>query len=421
MPTAKKILEDARARGVRIVDFKHTDWGGRLRHVSYSIDSLDSESLKRGVSAGAGCDDRWIPDLSTACPDPFPGVPTLSLLAQPEGKPGPRDVLQSVVRGLPGQLGGLQAVWGARIGFHLLDHVEFDSHPGSQRHHFESAEAGGFGGRGEIPGLGHKIRARQGRGVTAPMDTLQDFRSELLLTLRETGVPIRSHGHGTGASGQCWMELEETDPLTLADRLNWLKYVVKNTAHAHGRSATFLPMPFEGESGVGVDLSCSFKHVGTRGARAGAKKGNPIEGWCHGLERHAMSLRAWCNPLANSHSRLHALPDLGVSTLHDKGTDALVLVGPDASGNLYLSFLALALAGMDGLSPRPSSADRKWDLGFISLESTYQALKSDRMYLEVPGGMPVEWVDRRLEEISARVCRLASVPHPRELGEDYSC
>src|SRR4029078_1661064 len=91
--------------------------------------------------------------------------------------------------------------------------------------------------------LGYKIRYKEGYFPVSPMDQYQDLRSEMMLTLEEVGIPIEVQHHEVGTAGQAEIDMRFDTLATMADKLMLYKYVVKNVAHAAGKSVTFMHTP----------------------------------------------------------------------------------------------------------------------------------------------------------------------------------
>src|SRR5690606_7068141 len=85
-----------------------------------------------------------------------------------------------------------------------------------------------------------------------PSDSLQDIRSEMVLKLMEVGVPVEIHHHEVATAGQCEIDMRFGPMTRMADNLLWYKYIIKNVAKRHGKSATFMPKPLYGDNGSGM-------------------------------------------------------------------------------------------------------------------------------------------------------------------------
>src|SRR5258707_848232 len=117
-------------------------------------------------------------------------------------------------------------------------------------YHRDSIEGEWNRGRKEVAGnSGYKIRDKEGYFPVPPVDTLQDLRSEIMLTLLECGVDVESQHHEIASGGQCEIDMKYQPLVRMADNLLLYKYVVKNVAARHGKTATFMPKPLWNDNG----------------------------------------------------------------------------------------------------------------------------------------------------------------------------
>src|SRR6185295_7592216 len=116
------------------------------------------------------------------------------------------------------------------------------------------ADTAYYGPEAEFSGsnLGYRIRPKEGYVPCAPTDSLVDLRSEISLTLGKCGVTVECHHHEVATAGQCEIDFRYSTLLGTADNLQIFKYVVRNTAHQYGKSATFMPKPLYGDNGSGM-------------------------------------------------------------------------------------------------------------------------------------------------------------------------
>src|SRR4029079_16865179 len=95
---------------------------------------------------------------------------------------------------------------------------------------------------------------------------------------------------------------------SMADNLMWFKYVVKNVARRHGKSATFMPKPLYGDNGSGMHLHHSFWKEGKPLFAGDGYAGlSDIGLWyIGGILKHAKSLRGLPKP--TNHNQPPLLP-----------------------------------------------------------------------------------------------------------------
>ena len=102
-----------------------------------------------------------------------------------------------------------------------------------------------------MPNLGYKIRHKEGYFPVAPADTQQDIRTEMCLVMEELGVQIERQHHEVATAGQAEIDYRFDTLVRAADTMMVYKYVVKNVARKHGKTACFMPKPLFGDNGSG--------------------------------------------------------------------------------------------------------------------------------------------------------------------------
>ncbi|HKI39172.1 MAG TPA: type I glutamate--ammonia ligase, partial [Mycobacterium sp.] len=171
-----------------------------------------------------------------------------------------------------------------------------------------------------------------------------------------------------GTAGQAEIDIRFAPLLKMADNLMLYKYVVKSVARAAGKTVTFMPKPLFGDNGSGMHCHQSLWQDGVPlmyDATGYAGLSDTARHYIGGLLYHAPSLLAFTNPTVNSYKRLvpgyEAPINLVYSQRNRSACVRIPITGdnpkskrlefrcPDSSGNPYLSFAAMLMAGLDGI------------------------------------------------------------------------
>ncbi|MGA9690118.1 MAG: type I glutamate--ammonia ligase, partial [Pseudonocardiaceae bacterium] len=174
--------------------------------------------------------------------------------------------------------------------------------------------------------------------------------------------------HEVGTAGQAEINYRYNTLLHAADDLQLYKYIIKNTAWAAGKTVTFMPKPLFGDNGSGMHTHQSLWTDGKPLFHDESGYGGLSDLGRHyigGILHHAPSLLAFTNPTVNSYHRLvpgyEAPVNLVYSQRNRSACIRIPITGnnpkakriefrcPDASGNPYLAFSAMMMAGLDGI------------------------------------------------------------------------
>ena len=226
-------------------------------------------------------------------------------------------------------------------------------------------------GRDEQPNLGYKPRHKEGYFPVPPHDSLQDVRSQMILKMIETGIPIEVHHHEVATAGQNEIDIRYSPLVKMADHCMMYKYIVKNMARDFGMVATFMPKPLFGDNGSGMHTHQSLWKNGKNlffDAKGYGMISETAKYYIGGLLKHANALMAFCAPSTNSYKRLvpgYEAPVNLVYSLRNRSaavripmysenpkTKRIEFRPPDPMCNPYLSFSALLMAGIDGVKKK---------------------------------------------------------------------
>ena len=391
-PTPDGVRRFIAENGIRWIDVRFTDVPGTEQHLSVPAAAFDEDAMTEGLAFDGSSisgftsveksDMLLLPDLTTAYIDPFVDSTTLNVqffvhdprTRQPFSR-DPRNVARKAEEFLVSTGVADTCYFGAEAEFYIFDSVRFDSTSNSSFHIVDSEEGWWNTGKLTDPdgtiNLGHKVRQKRGYFPTAPYDHLQNLRNTMADNLIDLGFEVERAHHEMGSGGQQEINYRFSTLLHAADDLQTFKYVIKNTAKAHNKSATFMPKPLAGDGGSGMHIHQSLWKDGAPLFYDESGYGGLSDMARHyigGLLKHAPSVLAFTNPTMNSYHRLvpgfEAPTNLVYSAENRSAAIRIPATGaspkakriefraPDPSGNPYLAFTAAMMAGLDGVLKR---------------------------------------------------------------------
>lgn len=198
-----------------------------------------------------------------------------------------------------------------------------------------------------------------------PLDLGENARRDMVLTLEELGIGVKSSFHEV-ASGQHELDFLPAPALQSADQIMTFKFAVRMIAKRHGLHATFMPKPKTGVHGSGMHLHFSLEKDGRDLFRDDTDPmglSSDAYYFIGGIMEHIQGITAISNPLVNSYKRL--VPGFGapvyvawsvrnrsslirIPDAHD-GLTRIELRSPDPSANPYLVLAVCLAAGLDGI------------------------------------------------------------------------
>ena len=78
--------------------------------------------------------------------------------------------------------------------------------------------------------------------------------------MQKVGIVVEAHHHEVGTAGQAEIDMQFAPLLEMSDRFMWYKYIVKNVAKNHAKTATFMPKPlFEPTSLISIRSRMAYR------------------------------------------------------------------------------------------------------------------------------------------------------------------
>lgn len=468
--SAKKVIDLIKKKGIKYVDLRFTNTQGKEQHVTEPARAITEEYLKNGKWFDGSSIAGWKAihesdmllrvDTSTAVIDPFYSEPTLLLrcdVHEPRTNKGyerdPRTVAHRAEAYLKKTGIADQCFFGPEPEFFIFDDVRWATGMGDAFFRVKSEEAAWAAGEHREEGCpGHFPAIKGGYFPVPPVDSLQDIRAHMCSVLEEMGIEVEVHHHEVGTAGQCEIGTKFDTLLRRADQTQLFKYVVLNVAHQYGKTATFMPKPLSGENGSGMHVHQSLFKKGKNMFSGKEYSGLSKEAlyYIGGIIKHAKALNAFTNAATNSYKRLipgyEAPTMLTYSASNRSAAIRIPFVSspkarrievrfPDPSGNPYLTFSAMLMAGLDGIKNKihpgePMDEDlyhldkkraKKIPQVCASLKHALEALDKDRKFLTEGGVFTNDAIDGYIDLKNEEVGLLMRSINPVEFDMYYSC
>ena len=470
--TARDIMALIKEQDIKMVDFKMVDINGQYRHVTIPAEYFSEETMVEGIGFDASnygyavvekSDMVFIPDPDTATIDPFCTIPTLSMtgnamiIDSPENRPlaqYPRNIVLAAEKYMRDSGIADTMLILPEFEFYLFDQVGWEVGPNAIGMTLDANQAHW---NGNVEGFGCVVPKQKNYHIAKPFDPTYECRSEMCMLMEEAGISIKYHHPEVGAAGQFEIEPHLGEMSKMADATMMIKYIIRNTALKHGKTATLMPKPVYGEAGNGMHVHILLM-----------KDGQPVfsddNGYSHlsetahyfmgGLLKHIASLCAITNPSTNSFKRLvpgfEAPVTVGYATSNRSAVIRIPayaktpslrrfeIRNPDATCNPYFCYAALLMAGLDGIKNKIDPHANGWgpyDMNLYhlsdeekaklhhlptSLPEALDALEADNAFLTDSGVFPKELIANFIKNKRAECADLAKIPHPAEFEKYYN-
>ncbi len=457
----RDILERVQREEINWVDLQFTDLLGGFHHVTISASDLDERSLEVGFGKLDGSNAKGFSDISDSdlvlvpIIDTFGKIPWRRSVARFISKvftgfgrgrlpKDPRYVSERVEEVLANE--GLKVYVGCELEFFIFDKVEVDvltPYAGSGYRIHSSESPWSYGS-------GYFTKLKDAYYVVEPADKTLRVREEAAdVLIKYFGIQVEAHHHETSSSGQVEIDFKYSTPSDMGDKVQTLKYVIKNIAAQHGVLATFMPKPLYGDSGSGMHIHQSLWNGNMNlfydPNDDYAELSQIGRYYIGGLLEHSRALSAIVAPTTNSYKRLvpgHEAPVYLVWSKSNRSAAVRVplyhkgdLKGkrieyrpPDPSSNSYLVIAAIIAAGLDGIKKKIDpgdpvdenvyhlSVERRRSLGIKSFPRTLwealDELESDMEFLKPI--FPSELIETYIELKREECMKSYSYPTPIE-------
>lgn len=382
--TPRDVVNLVQKEKIEVVDMRFMDFPGLWQHFSVPAHTISEGTFEKGLGFDGSSIRGWQainesdmlvkPDAETAFIDPFFAAKTLVMICNicdpitgENYTRDPRNIARKAENYLKHTNLADTAYIGPEAEFFIFDGARFDQNEHEGYYHIDSGEGQWTIGREENPNLAYKIRYKEGYFPVPPTDSLQDIRSEMMLMLENIGVPIEAQHHEVATGGQCEIDMRFSSLVKMGDSTLKYKYVVKNVARKHNKTATFMPKPLFNDNGSGMHVHLSL-WKGDRNLFAGEGYAGMSEMAMYaigGVLKHAPALLAFASPTTNSYKRLvpgfEAPVNLAYSRRNRSAAVRLPMYSPspkakriefrcpDPSCNPYLAFSAILMAAIDGI------------------------------------------------------------------------
>ncbi|MEZ2120884.1 MULTISPECIES: type I glutamate--ammonia ligase [unclassified Corynebacterium] len=474
--TTEDVTKFIADENIEFVDIRFTDVPGIEQHFTIPASMFDEDAVEEGLAFDGSSvrgfttidesDMNLLPDLATAVVDPFRKAKTLNMkffvhdpfTREPFSR-DPRNVARKAEEYLTSTGIADTCFFGAEAEFYIFDKVSYATDTNSGFYHLDSVE--GWWNRGEeenldgSPNLGYKTRMKGGYFPVAPYDHAQDLRDDMCRNLAKCGFSLERAHHEVGTGGQQEINYRFNTLLHAADDLQSFKYIIKNTAFQQGKSVTFMPKPIAGDNGSGMHAHQSLWKDGKplfHDESGYAGLSDMARYYIGGILHHAGAVLAFTNPTLNSYHRLvpgfEAPINLVYSQRNRSAAVRIPITGsnpkakriefraPDPSGNPYLGFAAMMLAGLDGIKNRiephapvdkdlyelPPEEAASIPQAPTSLEASLKELERDHDFLTEGDVFTEDLIDTYIKfKYDNEITPVRLRPTPQEFEMYYDC
>lgn len=469
-----KMSDFIETNNIKMLDFKIPELTGNWRHLTIPASALSQELFKEGFGFDGSnygyksveaSDMVFIPDQTTAFMDPFWEKPTLSFLGNIHEINGTEEkqyindsriILKRALNYMQKENIADSFILGPEYEYYILNNISYWNKEHKSGYMVDARQAHWHNGDNDN-NSGYKIKQKDGYHKAAPYDIDRDLRAETALAIEKLGIDVKYHHHEVGGPGQHEIEVKRDNAKLMGDATMLIKYFIKNLAYARGKTATFMPKPLFSEAGNGFHVHMQLLKDG-KSLFAGSDSNyaglsEMAMQFMGGILAHTPALMAITAPTTNSYKRLVKGYEAPVAICFATSNRSTVIRIPgyisedkdkrfefrpsDASGNPYLTFAALLMAGIDGIKNNIDpvkrgfgpveenvydlSAEKSKKLKFLpeNLGEALTALKKDNNFLRKDNIFTEELIDTWIQLKKEEINEIRKYPTPKEFDLYY--
>ena len=323
------LLAYVKKEGIEMIDVRFCDLIGVMQHFTVPAREFDKDQYENGLAFDGSSirgfqkinesDMALLPAPTTAWIDPFRECKTLIVnfnvhdpITKEAYSRDPRNIARKAEAYLTSTGIGDTAFFAPEAEFYVFDDIRFDTRQNTSYYSIDS-EAGAWNtGRTEDGGnRGYKGKYKGGYFPVAPTDHFGDLRDEIVTIMEGLDMKVERAHHEVGTAGQAEINWRFNTLSRAADDVMKFKYIVKNVAWQHGKTATFMPKPIFGDNGSGMHVHSSLWRNGDPlffDESGYAQLSDMARYYIGGILKHAPSLLAYTHPSATIVSFLASRP-----------------------------------------------------------------------------------------------------------------
>ncbi len=390
--TADDIFKMIKDEDVEYVDIRFCDLPGVVQHFSIPASAFDKSvfedglafdgSSVRGFQSIHESDMMLLPDADTARIDPFRAAKTLNLqffvhdpFTREAYSRDPRNVARKAENYLTSTGIADTCFFGAEAEFYIFDSVSFDSKMNGTFYEVDSES--GWWNTGEpsrptaAPTGATRCAPRAATSPSPPTTTTSTCATRWRRTCRTRASPSSAVTTRSAPPVRPRSTTSSTPCCTRPTTCCCSSTSSRTRRGPNGKTVTFMPKPLFGDNGSGMHAHQSLWKDGKplfHDESGYAGLSDLARHYIGGILHHAPSLLAFTNPTTNSYKRLvpgyEAPINLVYSQRNRSACVRIPITGnnpkakrlefrcPDSSGNPYLAFAAMLMAGIDGIKKK---------------------------------------------------------------------